>query len=325
MIPTTDKRREMRTGSHRRPAWLVLLLLPLLLLLNACTNSKLIIGPLYNQLDNQMRKEFNKLGDFSKDQKQAFEATVGTFHVWHRQSEMPHYAALMNEVATSITTAGNTQASDVKTWMESAEAFSRSARECHPVNFSFDLMKSLTDDQITFIEERFKRERTKNRKKYESRTRKQRVERRLNNIGKWASRIDLDISANQRSLLRQTLVKQVSLRKEYYELSDEWNQQMFALARNQEASNYDEAMTVHLAKLWSLLETAHPEQWRKNRELWQGTALKFIQSLSSEQRNNVAPWINKMGATVLAISKDKPSFKVGNDTSVGCLLDDTNS
>ncbi len=325
MIPTKDKSGEMRMGFCHRPVWKLLTLLPMLVLLNACTNSKLVIGPLYNQLDNQMRKEFNKLGDFNAAQKDAFEQAVGTFHVWHRQSEMPQYAALTNEIAAAIATADNTQASDVQMWVESAESFSRSARECHPINFSFDLMKSMTDKQITFVEERFKRERTKNREKYEARTPDERVERRLNKIGKWAGRIDLDISANQRSLLRQTLVQQTSLRKEYYELSDEWNRQLFTIARNQEASNYDAALNAHLIKLWTLLETTHPVQWRKNRELWQGTAFKFIQSLSAEQRSNVAPWLSKMADTILAISKDTPSFVVGNDASVGCLSEEAKS
>lgn len=312
-------------GFRRQRVVKVLILLPLLALLSACTNSKLIIGPLYNQLDNQMRKEFNKLGDFNDTQTQAFETAVGTFHVWHRQSEMPQYAALIKEIVASVSTAGRSQAADVKTWMENAELFSRSARECHPVNFSFDLMKSLTDKQITFIEERFKRERTKNREKYNARTPEQRIERRLNRMGKWAGRIDLEISANQRSLLRQTLVQQTSLRKEYYQLSDEWNLQLFKLARNQESDNYDAEMSAHLAKLWSLLETEHPEQWRKNRELWQETAFKFMQSLSADQRSSVTQWLSKMGDTILAISNDTPSFKVTNDTSVGCLVDDANS
>ena len=311
--------------SRHRPVWKFLTVLPLLVLLNACTNSKLIMGPLYNQLDNRMRSEFNKLGDFNETQKDAFEQMVGTFHVWHRQSEMPQYAGLIIEMADAIATADKTQADDVKKWMESAENFSRSARECHPVNFSFDLMNSLTDKQITFIEERFKRERTKNREKYEARTPDERVERRLNNIEKWAGRIDLDISASQRSLLRQTLTKQTSLRKEYYELSDEWNSQLFTLVRNQEASNYNVLLSAHLTKLWSLLESTYPAQWHKNRELWQETAFKLIQSLSPEQRSNVGQWLSKMGNTVLAISRDEPSFEVGNDVSVGCLVEEAKS
>jgi len=310
---------------HPHSAFKALILLPLLLLLTACTNSKLIIGPLYNQLDNQMRDEFNKLGDFNEEQKQAFEAAVGTFHVWHRQSEMPQYASLIKDLSAAIATPGNTSPADVKRWIETAEMHSRSARECYPVNFSFELMKSLTDKQIDFIERRFKSERAKNRERYASRTRDERIERRLNNIGKWAGRIGVAISANQRSLFRKTMVKQTSLRNEYYELSDQWNKELFALARNRQADNFDAAMRAHLAKLWSLLETAHPEQWRKNRELWQSAAFEFVQSMSEEQRSTASRWLSKMGDTVLAISKDSPSFKVVNDKSIGCLVEEANS
>ena len=323
MIPITDIRGKFGVVDCRHS--LLKVLLPMLVLLCSCTNSKLIVGPLYNQLDNQMRDEFQKLGDFNEEQNQAFEAAVGTFHVWHRQSEMPQYASLIKELAASIATTDATRPSDVKHWVDTAETFSRSARECHPVNFSLDLMKSLTDKQINFIEQRFKRERTKNREKYASRTPEQRIDRRLNSIGKWAGRIGIELSANQRAALRQSLVKQISMRQEYYELSDEWNKQLFILARNQQAPDYDALMRNHLSKLWSLLETAYPEQWQKNRELWQTTAFEFIQSLTPEQRENASQWLSKMGDTVLAISKDEPSFKAGGDSSVGCLVEDTKS
>ncbi len=311
----------MRSGISRNSGRTCVLLLVLLLSTAGCTNSKLIIGPLYNQLDNQIRSEFNKLGDFNDVQMAAFEASVGTYHVWHRQSELPRYAALMSEVARSIATPGNTREQDVKRWAETAETFSRSARLCHPVNYLFDLFKSLSDQQINFIERRFQNERKKNRERYESRSAEERVDYRLKRMGKWASRIGLDFTANQRAAFRTTLQKQTSLRTEYYALSDQWNLELFRLARNQQAPDYDARMSAHLNKLWSLLENAHPEQWRKNRELWQDASFKFVQSMTTKQRANASQWIDKMGKTVLAISKDEPSFQVGSDPSIGCLVD----
>lgn len=296
-----------------------LLALVLILLVQGCTNSRLIISPVYNRLDDRMRDEFNKLGDFNQEQKANFESRLGTFHVWHRQSELPQYAQLMRTVVASITNADTTE-NDVKAWMETAEIRTQAIRECHPINFSFDLMRTMTDDQFVFIEERFNKEQTKNRERRESRTRKERVARRLKNTVKWAGRIGLDFNAGQRAMLESAFLRQVSLRTEYYALSADWNKQFFNMARDQENLTYESDMQDHLQVLWSLLETAHTEQWQANRELWQETGFQIIDSLTSSQRRAVSRWVTKMSVTLDTISTYEPSFNVVNDPAVGCLV-----
>jgi len=313
--------RRRHRPTRRRLARLGIAALLLPLALGACTNSKFIVAPLYNRLDDQMRDEFEKLGNFNERQTAQFEAAVGTGHVWHRQSELPAYARLLDEIAASVARPGATTKADVARWAETVESHAVAARECHPVNFSFDLMKSLRDPQIDFIERRFAREREKNRAKYYSRTAEERVEYRLKNMRKWAGRIGVDFTARQNAMLRTALGRQISLRREYYLLSDRWNAKLFRLARDQQAPDYDTRMAAHLGELWTLLEKAHPEKWERNRALWRDVGYRFVASMNDEQREAAGRWIDKMGETVDAISRDEPSFEVGDDPSVGCLVD----
>ncbi len=266
-----------------------------------------------------MRDEFNKLGDFNKEQTADFEARLGTYHVWHRQSELPQYAELMRTVVASITNADTTE-EDIKLWMKTAEGRTQAIRECHPINFSFDLMRTMQDEQFDFIEARFKKEQTKNLERYKSRTREERVARRLKNTVKWAGRIGLDFNAGQRAMLESAFIRQVSLRTEYYALSAEWNRQFFDLARNQDNPTYENDMQTHLQTLWSLLETAHTEQWQANRDMWQETGFHIIGSLTSSQRRAVSRWVTKMSVTLDTISTYEPSFDVVNDPAIGCLV-----
>jgi hypothetical protein len=104
----------------------------LLLLVQGCTNSKFVIGPPYNRLDDKMRDEFNKFGAFNKQQIASSEARLGTFHVWHRQSELPHYAELLRAIAGSIGDADRGD-DELQRWFDTAELHSRSVRECHPI------------------------------------------------------------------------------------------------------------------------------------------------------------------------------------------------
>ncbi|MFK8077241.1 MAG: DUF6279 family lipoprotein [Granulosicoccus sp.] len=290
------------------------------LLVTGCTNSKLIIGPLYNRLDDQMRTEFHKLGDFNKSQVQAFEQSVGTFHVWHRQSEMPKYAAFLGEIAQSVGEKGATRQADVDRWADNLEQFFTNFRQCHPINYSTELIRSLSDKQIDFIEQRFNSERKKNQERYAGQTQDERVERRLKNIVKWSDRLGLNLSSAQQDILKDSLAQQVSLRKEYYALSSEWNKHFFLLARNQENPEYHEALLKHISTLWTLLEIAHPEEWQSIRDLWRSTTLTLVSTFSQQQRNFTRKWLSKMAKTIDAISRDHPSFNVSNDPSIGCLV-----
>ena len=80
-------------------------------------------------------------------------------------------------------------------------------------------------------------------------------------------------------------------------------------------------MTAHLQQLWSLLETGHPEQWAANRALWRNFALRFVNSMTPEQRAHANQWMKKMANTLDAISNDEPSFKSTNDPGLGCLIE----
>jgi hypothetical protein len=53
-------------------------------------------------------------------------------------------------------------------------------RECHPIKFSFDFMKSLNDEKLNFMEARFERQHKKGRHRYASSPPpEKRIERRL--------------------------------------------------------------------------------------------------------------------------------------------------
>ncbi|MFK7995905.1 MAG: DUF6279 family lipoprotein [Granulosicoccus sp.] len=349
MIPTTDKSRVMNeqirehktVRTHLRLArlsvfgktassymrqllnfralqWVSILLMSVLMA--SCTNSKLVISPLYNRLDDRMKDQFNELGDFTDEQTKAFEQSLGTFHVWHRQSELPQYAMLIRSLASSIAAADTTDA-DIQQWMDTVEMHSRAARDCHPVNFSIDLIKSLSDDQLTSIEKKFDEEHEEDVARYESRTPEERIERRINNVTKWSGRVGLDLTPAQRAMLLSTFKQQISLRQEYFSLSAEWNDKLFELARAKDNPVYEQDLLTHLSLMWGQLDAEHPQELQANRDLWKKTAHRFLQSMTSQQRETVSQWMSKLGSTLAAIAKDEPSFQVAGDPSKGCLVD----
>jgi len=298
----------------------VVALLLIFLIVSGCTNSKMVIGPLYNRLDDQMRDEFHKLAKWNEDQINQFEPAVGTFHVWHRQEELPKYAALLNTIQASIRKRDSTTDVDVNNWVDTAELFSRNARLCHPVNFSYDLMQTLNDEQVNFIERRFANERKKNFTRYLKSTPEQRRTKRVKNVVKWAGRVGLDFNETQKRMLTDAMARQISLRRQYYALVDVWAKDLFVIARKQDAPDYEQKMKNQVNKLWSLLEEAHHEEWQANRVNWREFGFEFVQSLNYDQRIHASNWLKKMSKTLNDIAKDKPSFKVGNNPEIGCMV-----
>jgi len=295
-----------------------------LLMLVSCGNSKLILGPLYNRLDDQMRKEFAKLGDFDASQKSQFEDRLQTFHLWHRRSQLPRYAKLLDEVAGVISKPGIKTLDQVEAWTAESEDFSVSVRACHPVNYSFDLMRTITDEQVNFIERRFAREQKKNRTRYDSRTPEERQQRRYNFVVKWTGRIGLDLTGQQKTLLREKLEEQISLREEYWGLSKLWNREFFIIAREQNSPQYRQRMEDHLSKLWTLLERNHNTEWEFNRKLWAGFLVDFANTMNNNQRRWAETWLPKLARTLRDMSDDSVKFESGGkrliDPALGCTV-----
>jgi len=293
-----------------------------LLLLVSCGNSKFILGPLYNRLDDQMRKEFNKLGNFDASQKREFENRLQTFHLWHRRMELPRYADLLDRVSTAIVDPRTKTVDEIKAWTAESEDFSVSVRACHPVNYSFDLMRTLADEQVDFIERRFAREQKKNRARYDSRTPEERQERRYNFVLKWSGRIGLNFTTDQKALLREKLAEQISLREEYWGLSKQWNKEFFSIAREQDSRQYRQRMETQLGKLWTLLERNKNEEWQFNRDLWAGFLVEFANTMNDDQRRWASTWLPKLARTLRDMSDDSVKFEANGkrlvDPTLGC-------
>jgi len=289
---------------HKGHSLKALFALVALLTVVACGNSKLLLGPLYNRFDDQMRKEFNKLGDFNDEQKRDIEQRLQTYHLWHRRQQLPRYAALLDEIVSIVKVEGTTTDNDIRRWFASVEGFSVNARA-----FSYDFMKSLTDKQLDFIEARFANEQKKNQKRYNSRTREERLARRYAFILKWTSRAGFKWTDEQKEMLKATFAKQISLRKQYWVYSAQWNKDFFNLARTQQYLDYDKRMDKQLNKLWNLLEDNETEKWSANRQLWIGFFGDFEKTLTSSQRKWADGWVSKLARTGRDLSDDFVTFE----------------
>lgn len=301
-----------------RPARLLMVFL-CLLGIGACTNSKLVIGTLYDRLDDQIRGEFNKLGKFTDEQKSEFELRLQTFHYWHRRQELPKYANLLRSIANSVETKNATTESDIKLWFDSIEQYADAGQACYPVHYSLDLVKQLRNDQVDFIERRFNSERRKNRARYNSETREERMQTRLENIDKWSSRVGFELTNRQKRMMLSTMRSTKSLHKQYYEVSERWNRRTFAVVRMRHTPAFNIEMKTQLDGMFRQMETHYPKELAGNRDIWRQFAFEFVGSMTNNQRVWARAWLKKLAKNLDKISAKKVNFQPHDNAALGCL------
>ena len=75
-------------------SWLAALLVSLAALIQGCTMVKLA----YNQFDTLMYWRLNSYADFTGEQKPRVQASLNQFHQWHRHTQLPAYADLLQRI-----------------------------------------------------------------------------------------------------------------------------------------------------------------------------------------------------------------------------------
>ena len=76
----------------------VTVLLLTLLLLGSCSSVQFA----YGQLDRWMRWQLDDYVDFTRSQKHQLKASLDIFHSWHRRTQLPRYAELLQQLANGV-------------------------------------------------------------------------------------------------------------------------------------------------------------------------------------------------------------------------------
>ncbi|MEX2961162.1 DUF6279 family lipoprotein [Microbulbifer sp. TYP-18] len=113
----------------------------------------------YNQLDHWIGWQLDDYVDLSRDQKENLKTTLARFHHWHRQTQLPHYAEYLTQLAIGLE-ADNTQQISLPAVETKALEFWRQTwdRLCDDL---LPLIASLNDDQIEQLDRELGRQREK--------------------------------------------------------------------------------------------------------------------------------------------------------------------
>ena len=296
------------------------IIIGIIVILGACTNSKLLLTPLYNQLDNQLDRTLLSLVDLDKQQKQELTQLTDTFHAWHRQSELPRYSTFLASLANKLNDKPNTASIELP---EQLILTVRELREavftCHPINYAADLLKSLSNTQIDQFQAAYLERQQERRDDIRQLNEAQRIKKATKNAKKWIARANLTLNAEQSAVLREAISKQMRPDTAFVEDLDKWSEHFFKLLRQHNPiDNFEEQYALAIQQRWQLFESANPEVVQKNRSLWLNYTKELVASLTPKQRSRFSKWLRKMASTLADISEQTPQYKP-TDSNKGCL------
>jgi hypothetical protein len=288
--------------------------------LAACTNSKFLVGYFYDRIDNKFLTAANEWLAPNPQQSAELRALTGTFHTWHRRTQMPEYAQTIRNITASIAEEGNTDPADVDLWIQSVRGHLDAIRQCDPGIYAIPAARTLTPEQVDRAERKWMEEREENEERFGSRTRKERIAHRVERLATWAGRLGLPLTEEQLALYEDTLRRQTSLSRQMRDVSGEWTRELLAIARQTGSTDYAERMSAHLEARFDLMESRYPEGWSRNRKLWRDFAIEFETTLSKKQRRDLTRWLNKFAQSLVGISRDTPDWLPADDPAYGCVV-----
>lgn len=279
-----------------------ILILVLSTLLASCTNSEWLLSVFYNRMDNILATETKEYADFTPEQRQQIDLLADQYHEWHRATHLPRYASLLRGINTHLESGEPASRIQIEHWSAEIESYAREMADCYPLNNAFELMRSLSDEQVAQILVHGTEEYDEFVEEHVHRTDDKRVDKRYDQSRKWLNRVELDLNTGQRAALRQTIESERTLGGAGMELWKTWLEDFVVLLNGRDAEGFEPAVSAHIRSLWTLQDDNFPEIVEHNRELWIDYFVQLAQSQTDRQREEFSSWLIKMAANLDSIA-----------------------
>jgi len=295
------------------------LLMVLILLLAACTNSEWFLSVLYNRADNMMADEVFEYADYSDEQEQQIEAIIDHFHLWHRVTQLPEYADFLKSISSRMRSGEPVTHTEILSWYNQIEAFADVSSRCHPILYGMDIMRSLSDEQVKQISDHMQHQYDRYMERSEKRTAEERLDRWHRNRVRWLNRFDLDPDSAEKEALRAMLQEMPNMREANFELWQAWDRGLLELLEDRDAPDFEDRMRAHIHSLATLTVENYPDRVTKAQSLWINYLVELLNARIRDQDNDFADWADNMAENLRAISVKIPENQENLDPVEYCV------
>ncbi len=283
---------------------LIALLLIAVAVLCGCSSS-LVLGKVYDGFGSSTAKRFKSYASFNEVQVKQIDSLAASYHSWHRTTQLSSYSEFLRSIISEVEATEKLSMEQADRWWKSVRRFSDDLRDCNPLNVASELLGNLSDRQVGQVAANLRKELNEREDEYRAETPKERLERRVKEITKWGRRSGFSFNSAQTDALRETLKNQISLGSQRYELRRIWMEEFILLMSERNQAGFKSRVTDHIAAVWSMTETAFPDQWAANEKLWSVFMKDFINLQSHEQRLKMITRMTSVAETLQKLAMKK--------------------
>lgn len=298
----------------------ILPLVLLSLLAISCTNSEWLLSVIYNRFDNRIYSDAADYADFNADQLGEIKTVVEQFHHWHRTTQLPKYAELLETVSERVRSDQGINENDIAIWAKQVEAFVAENAACHPMLSGIDIMIGLSDSQVEQIRENALQERREHFERFNKVDVDERFEKRYKRSLIWLKRFKFDISGQDKQFLREIMRQEPKLREASFELWANWDSRFYELLLSRHDAAFASRMKAHIAWLHDMTEQSYPQDVQLSRDLWQDFFFQLVRDESDSPTTDFPAWTDKMAKNLRAIALQVPKRQRDMDAADYCSV-----
>jgi len=299
----------------------------------ACTNSKLVLRPLYNSIDNRMEDRFLEYTSFNSDQTDEIRDLIDHWHVWHRRTQLDGYALLLEDVVAHINSGNEVSESDIDLWGETIRDYTSTLGSCNPFYNSAKNIASLSDEQIIDIRERRRIRSEERRAEREARQADldeetaedmdgelaDSADGRVKQIRRYLGFIGFRFKRDQIADLTKTMNSTIRPETSFRAMRDELDKEFFALLDQRANPDWEAVLVEYLDRRRQTMASRWDTARVHNRGVWEAYALRTANSLDNEQKQAASSYLTGLANTLKALAKDAPSFQKRGASEYRCL------
>ena len=285
----------------------------------ACTNSKLVLRPLYNSLDDRFEDPIFEHADFDESQTREIEELMDHFHVWHRKTQMDGYARLLEDIVRQLRASDDVSADDVERWGEAFSGYRATLASCNPFYASANIIASLSDKQVIDIREHREKEREARRARRAEDDDEEDKAEHVKQTKRYLGLIGLDLNQQQLDDFSDTMDATLQPETPMGPLREKLDTEMYALLEKRADPNWEQMLIKYIDDRRQAFADRRKATREHNRELWTAYALRTLQNLESEQKKVAADYLDGLAATTKALAADDPSYQKRGASEYACL------
>ena len=274
----------------------------MLALTAGCSTGSLAIRYLYGRFDNTLNERILAYADFSATQEAEIRRAVDEYVAWHRQNELPRYAALLAEVTTQLES-GDYDVDVVMASLEQVRAYSDHGYQMSPIVNAQDFLRDLSDEQVRQIAEKF-RQREESFREWQAKRQREGDAGRLEAIVKNVARLGVRLTEEQRFIIADGIKRYRWRPGERRRLWRRWETDFLTLLNRRHETGFTASVTQHLAGYQKLGRMADPERDAWNQRNTARIIRDVLVTLDDQQRGALIRRLTDTRRTLLAMADD---------------------